>query len=374
MKRKTKLLFPVLLLALLTVFCSPLPAEIPTPSLTPVAGTESATEIVGTEFPITPTVAIADWFQVYFTSPSDPHAGDYTGGPDEALAAAIGQARLSLDVAVYSFNLWSIRDAILDAWHRGVTVRMVMESDNMEKKEVQELIAAGIPIRGDQREGLMHDKFVVIDRQEVWTGSMNFTVGGAYKDNNNLVHIRSAEVAQDYTHEFEEMFLNNLFGPDSVADTPFWNLTFGDTQLEIYFSPDDDVRANLEMLIQGAQKSIYFMAYNFTSNELGEAIRERAAAGVTISGVMDNSQVKSSRGSEYDPFIQAGLDVRLDGNPGLMHHKVIIIDRSIVVTGSYNFTASAETTNDENLLVIYNPDIAAQYLIEFARVYGQAQP
>ena len=57
-----------------------------------------------------------------------------------------------------------------------------------------------------------------------------------------------------------------------------------------------------------------------------------------------------------------------------MHHKVIIIDRSIVITGSYNFSASAEERNDENVVIIYNADIAAQYMEEFQKVYDQAQP
>jgi phosphatidylserine/phosphatidylglycerophosphate/cardiolipin synthase-like enzyme len=64
------------------------------------------------------------------------------------------------------------------------------------------------------------------------------------------------------------------------------------------------------------------------------------------------------------------LDVYQDANPGLMHHKVMIIDQSIVIFGSYNFTNSAETKNDENLLVIYNKDIATQFIAEFQRVYA----
>ena len=83
---------------------------------------------------------------------------------------------------------------------------------------------------------------------------------------------------------------------------------------------------------------------------------------------------KPTKVTEYDPFQQAGLDVRLDGNlNGLMHHKVIIIDQKIVITGSYNFTAAAETTNDENVVIIFSPEVAAQYLQEFQRVYPQAQ-
>jgi phosphatidylserine/phosphatidylglycerophosphate/cardiolipin synthase-like enzyme len=84
--------------------------------------------------------------------------------------------------------------------------------------------------------------------------------------------------------------------------------------------------------------------------------------------------VKTNQGTEYDVFQQYGLDVRLDGNGGQMHHKVIIIDRSIVITGSYNFSASAETRNDENLVIIHSPVIAGYYLDEFQRVYDQAQP
>ena len=61
-------------------------------------------------------------------------------------------------------NLWSIRDALISAHRRGVDVRMVTDSDNMDEQEVQEIKAAGIEVLGDRHESLMHDKFVVIDR------------------------------------------------------------------------------------------------------------------------------------------------------------------------------------------------------------------
>ena len=336
--------------------------------------------------PTFPPLPATSWLQIYFTDPTASHARDYEGGPDEILAAAIDGARLSVDMAAYSLNLWSIRDALLHALQRGVVVRLVMESDNMDTSEVQDLLAAGIPVIGDQREGLMHDKFVIIDRSEVWTGSMNYTTGGAYKDNNNLIRIRSVQVAKDYTNEFEEMFTNNLFGPDAIANTPDPTLTIhgtptpnpkltiDGTPVEIYFSPDDGVAKRIVELINDAQESIYFMAFSFTANDIGAAVMDRAQAGITVAGVMDDGQVVSNQGTEYDPFKQAGLDVRKDGNAdGLMHHKVILIDRKIVITGSYNFTASAEQSNDENVVIIFSPAVAAQYLEEFQRVYSQAQ-
>jgi phosphatidylserine/phosphatidylglycerophosphate/cardiolipin synthase-like enzyme len=315
----------------------------------------------------------SDWYTVYFADPTSPNAHTYRGGMDEDLAAAIDQARVSVDVAVYDFNLWSLRDALIAAQRRGVQVRMVTESDNMDEPEIQELKDAGIEVLGDRREGLMHDKFAVIDRQEVWTGSTNFTVGSVYQNDNNLIRIRSSRLADDYTTEFEEMFVDDQFGPGSPANTPYPKLTVDGTSLEVYFSPDDGALTHLVGLVDNARESVYFLAYSFTSNELAQAMIARAKDGVSVAGVFEESQYRSNTGTEYDNLRTVGLDVRLDGNPHDMHHKVIIIDEQIVITGSYNFSASAEERNDENVLIIFNPQIAAQYLQEFKRVYNLAQ-
>jgi phosphatidylserine/phosphatidylglycerophosphate/cardiolipin synthase-like enzyme len=278
-----------------------------------------------------------------------------------------------VDVAIYSLSLNSIRDALLRAHDRGVQVRMVMESDNLDRADPQRLKDAGIPILGDRREGLMHDKFVVIDKSEVWMGSMNFTDSGAYTDNNNLMRIRSVKMAEDYTKEFEEMFVDDKFGPDVVAETPNPRVTIDGTPIDVYFSPDDGVQASFLDLVNNAQESIYFMAFSFTSDELGQAVRARAVENIFVSGVMETEQVNSNFGTEFDLFQQAGLDVLRDGNEGQMHHKVMIIDENTVILGSYNFTNSAETKNDENLIVVYNEEIAAQFMAEFKRVYEQAK-
>jgi phosphatidylserine/phosphatidylglycerophosphate/cardiolipin synthase-like enzyme len=115
------------------------------------------------------------------------------------------------------------------------------------------------------------------------------------------------------------------------------------------------------------------MAYSFTSDELAAALIERAKAGVTVRGVFDKDQYHSNSGTEFDTLTNAGMDVWLDGNPRLMHHKVIIIDGQVVITGSYNFSNNAEQYNDENTLIIHDQAIAAQYLAEFQQVYELAK-
>ncbi|MGD0878402.1 MAG: phospholipase D-like domain-containing protein [Anaerolineales bacterium] len=287
--------------------------------------------------------------------------------------AALDQARLSVDVAAYNLNLWSIKDALINAHKRGVVVRMVMESDDMDNQEVQQIMDGGILIVGDHQQGLMHNKFIMIDRLDVWTGSMNHTTSGVYKDNNNLIHLHSGQIAEDYSNEFKQMFTYHLFGPDKTANTPNPKVSVAGTPVEIYFSPEDKTTRQIIELIQGAQKSINFLAYSFTSSDTGDAMIERSQAGVTVAGVMDDGQVKTSQATEYDPLTQAGLDVRQDGNLiGLMHDKVIIIDQMIVISGSYNFTESTETVNDENVVIIFSPEIAKKYLEEFQRVFQLA--
>jgi phosphatidylserine/phosphatidylglycerophosphate/cardiolipin synthase-like enzyme len=243
----------------------------------------------------------------------------------------------------------------------------------VDEAEILDLRAAGILVIDDQREPLMHHKFVVIDGIDVWTGSMNFTVSGAYKNNNNLIRIRSRRVGQDYTHEFEEMFLEDRFGALSEADTPYPAVTIDGIQVEVYFSPDDDAEDRIDEVLRRAEKSIDFMVYTLTSDVLSETMLARARAGVEVRGVIEWDQA-SNPGSDYERLRRAGLDVRLDSNPRNMHHKVIIIDDSIVITGSYNFSRSAEEYNDENVLILYDVKVSEEYLLEFKRIYEKSIP
>ena len=313
------------------------------------------------------------WFDIYFTNPASPLASQYSGGVDGPLASAIDRARLSVDVAAYRFDSFPLRRALLRASDRGVRVRLVVEANESDSSDIQALGAAGVPIVPDGPDGLMHNKFMILDGREVWTGSMNFTASGTYHDSNNMVRLISPELAAAYVGEFEEMFLDRRFGPDFVPSTTPTRTMIGDTQVTVYFSPDDGIATELDDLIRGATESVNFLAFSFTSDVLGKAMRDRAAAGVTVRGVMDADQAVSNQGTEYDEFRQASLDVYKDSLEGQMHQKVLIIDEEIVVTGSYNFSASAEYRNDENILVIRDARIAAVYLAEFWRIYEAAR-
>jgi phosphatidylserine/phosphatidylglycerophosphate/cardiolipin synthase-like enzyme len=319
-----------------------------------------------------PTPAVSDSIEVYFSRPIPGRPSSLRGGPDAALASAIDRADHSIDMAIYNLDLWSVRDALLRAADRGVDVRLVVEADNLGQPEILALIAAGIPVVADGWEPLMHDKFTVIDGGELWTGSMNYTVSDAYFNNNNLVRLRSPEAAAEYRHEFEEMFLDEAFGLFSPAGAGAALKLPDGTPIEVYFAPDDRPLGRLVELVASAEESVDLLAFSLTSDELTRALIERAEAGVRVRGVLDSDQA-ANLGSEWNALRQAGLDVHLDGSPDLMHHKVLILDGAVVVTGSYNFSRSAEEQNDENLVIVYDRGMAERYQEEFERVYVQAR-
>lgn len=312
-------------------------------------------------------------WEIYFTDPEGPNSRSLKGGPDAALVTAIDAAQFSVDMAIYHLNLWSVRDALLRAHQRGLAVRLITDNGRMEDRTIRDLQRAGIAVKSDHGSHIMHHKFAILDGNEVWTGSMNLTLNGVYLENNHFIRILSKEVAENYQVEFEEMWKWDRFGASSLADTPYPFIDMGEIQVETYFSPDDGASSRIVELIQSAQQGIDFLAFAFTSDPIGEALLQRHWQGLLIRGVVEASQSKAT-GAEATKLGMAGIDIRLDANPENMHHKAIIFDRSIVLLGSYNFTRSAEERNDENMLIIHDPALAAQFLIEFERIYQAAVP
>ena len=320
-----------------------------------------------------PQSAESSTIRVMFSPPSDDQVDSLRGGADAELAAAIGQAESEVVAALYDLNLWSVRDALIAAHERGVRVRLVMEADRSDRSEVIDLLYSGISIHFDQRPPLMHHKFIVIDERWVWTGSMNWTLNGVYRNNNDLLIIDSMDMAENYLVEFEEMYQDDRFGELSLADTPYPFLVVGEAAIETAFSPDDNVAARVLRSLDRAERQIEIMAFVFTSDPLAEAILAAHRRGVQVRGVFEAARI-GDLGSDVERLRAAGLPIRLDTNPNTMHHKAILIDGRLVITGSYNFTRSAEERNDENLLIIDSESINRTYLDQFEALYQAAVP
>jgi hypothetical protein len=205
------------------------------------------------------------------------------------------------------------------------------------------------------------------DRKYSEQSEVNFTEGDTYRLNNNAIKIVSHQLAQNYTAEFEKMFVQRSFGPSKPAGGTEALLTLQGVPIENYFAPEDGVADKITARLAQAKQSIHFLAFSFTSDPIGSAMLARAKAGVSVAGVFEKTG-SETQFSEYSKMRQAKLDVLQDGNPYVMHHKVIIIDGRTVIFGSFNFSNNADKDNDENLLIIDDPTLAQAFEAEFQRV------
>ncbi len=315
----------------------------------------------------------ASWCQLYFTNPVvTSRLLDPSGGIPDQIASAFDGAQQTVDLAIYQFDLKVLSDALLRAQARGVRVRVVTDSDSLNMDGIVALLKAGVPVVPDQRQAIMHDKFAVIDGAAVWTGSMNYTFTDAYRNDNNVVAIQSPELAQNYTHEFEKMFVTRQFGAHSRGDTPHPLIMLAGTEIETYYSPAGAVAAHVNDALASARDSVLFMAFDFTRQDFGQTLLDQAAAGRDVRGVFEGQQLAAGGDAAWQLLARGGLaaNIRKDGNLYNMHNKVFIIDKAVVVTGSYNFSAAAENDNDENALIIHNPAIAAAYFADWEKIWA----
>jgi phosphatidylserine/phosphatidylglycerophosphate/cardiolipin synthase-like enzyme len=315
------------------------------------------------------SAALTGNIALYFSRPQGLN-GARTGGPDQYVARSIENATCCIDIAVYDLDLLSIARALVRAAQRGVTVRIVTDSDNVGGEAIAMLQGVGVPIVGDRRSALMHDKFIVLDRLQLWAGSMNLTVNDAYLNDNNFFQIDSPALAEVFEGEFEEMFTHHLFGAGPAGESG-GPVSLGDgCTVQPFFAPDDSPAGALIARIQSARHSIHFMAFSFTSQDISAALQSARNRGVSVQGVVERTQAESNQGAQFFPLRSAGMDIRMDGNPRNMHHKVMLFDGETIVTGSYNFTASAENNNDEDMMIFLCPSAAAQFEMEFRHVFA----
>jgi phosphatidylserine/phosphatidylglycerophosphate/cardiolipin synthase-like enzyme len=320
------------------------------------------------------------WFQLYFTTPINTNdESRFTGSPLEAaVVALLDSATQTIDGAFFQLNSQPITDALIRAKQRNVKVRVVTDGEYGQEapdSTVDQLELAKIDVKSDGSRGAyMHDKFFVVDGAYVWTGSTNFTHNDIYNNNNNSMLIRSSRLAADYTAAFEVLYAAK-FSQNPVPPNP--TVTVEGTQIEVFYSPGSGAPARLAELLSSA-KSVQFMAYSFTqgltwkdssgkSNSIMDLLLQRQQSGqLDLMGIIENTNRRFAK-----PLVCGGAQVRWDGNPDVLHHKVFIIDGSTVVMGSFNYSQNAQNDNNENMLIIHNASLAQAYLEEFQRLWAE---
>jgi phosphatidylserine/phosphatidylglycerophosphate/cardiolipin synthase-like enzyme len=130
--------------------------------------------------------------------------------------------------------------------------------------------------------------------------------------------------------------------------------------IEVFFSPKGGCTEAVVKELNAAKTSVLVQAYSFTSTPIAKALLEAHKRGVKVEVVLDKSQ-RTEKYSEADFLVNSGIPTRIDAQHAIAHNKVMVIDGEVVITGSFNFTKSAEHSNAENLLVIRDKALAEKY-------------
>ncbi len=382
---------------------------------------------------------------------------------EQILIDNIKRAQSEILIAIHEIDLPLLTKEIVNAHKRGVDVKVVIENTynipfyilnqyeygsldghyqskyaqkfyfldtnsdgDISQKEINErdsitmLKNANIPVvddtfDGSMGSGLMHHKFVVIDRTSVVVSSANFTLSGIHGDYTNpystgnanaLVVFHVPDLAQIFTTEFAIMYGDGFSGSGMSRfgiNKPYrgeFAVTGSNWRVKGQFSATSesaDWRYSTNALIgrqlSYAQESIHMALFVFSEQKLADILERRHQKGLEISILVDPSfisrswsevldmwglEMKDSQNCHYElgnrpwrPSLKwAGTPVLGSGDK--LHHKFAVVDGRKVIFGSQNWSPSGAHKNDENVLVIENEYIAAQFLNEYQRMFSNS--
>lgn len=329
---------------------------------------------------LTPAAAASDAFTPLFLGSLNGSASPNPSAADQMFTALATHATTSIDIALYDFNRASVRDALIAAKGRGLTVRVVGDNDDSVDPAYQPTYnavqTAGIPVVTDTKSSLMHNKFAVFDNQVTWTGSVNFSDTGFTLNGENAIVITSTVLADIYHTEFNELF-GGAFSNDKTDNTTH-TLTVGSVPVEVAFAPTDGIEQRIINAINSADKTVQVTMFTFTNQAMAQALMAARQRGVAVEVILDSLAAGSSF-SQRDPLCAAGVTVHVEDWDGKLHDKYAIVDAGttsdpLILTGSTNWTSNAVTANDENLLIVHDGDLVQAYTSDFTRLRSALGP
>jgi phosphatidylserine/phosphatidylglycerophosphate/cardiolipin synthase-like enzyme len=230
-------------------------------------------------------------------------------------------------------------------------VALVLDEDSKQKPKTNNFFLR----TGD---GLMHNKFCIINNSFIITGSYNpthsFSLSADTTDYNTVITIESDALAKIYLRAHKQLHKKNKVSSSQNK------ILHNDFLIEAYFCPQDDCQSQVLRIVNSANESIDFALFTFTDKEVSALLKTKHELNMSVSGIVESYQSKTY--NQYYPLKDAGLPILLESSPRLQHTKLFVVDEKILIIGSYNPTIAATSINDENILTIHNKGIAQVYV------------
>ncbi|MEO7841164.1 MAG: phospholipase D-like domain-containing protein [Anaerolineales bacterium] len=306
------------------------------------------------------------------------------GGQDnlrDVIINFIDGAQTSLYIAVQELDSKPIADAIIRARQRRVLVKLVLEADYLvEKKALLDpfltegenetnrllqnaILRASIYVRSDFNPDIFHQKFIVRDNKSLLTGSTNFTETDTSLNLNHIVVIHDGIIARIYKKEFDEIQQGHFGKLNEGHDAAPPEVLVSNVRVKALFAPDHNPEMEIMKQIAKARERVDFAIFTFASSSgIDDQLVFAKQAGISIRGALFTSQANQAW-SASDTLANAGLSLFFVPRTGLpepkprkLHHKLMVIDKQLIIAGSFNYTHPANYLNDENLIIIGDLD------------------
>jgi len=316
---------------------------------------------------------------------------------EDTLISYINRAEESIDFCIYNINnsgLSDISGALNSAHNRGVRVRFIT-CGSTAHSGMDDLITDIPTLESphNSETGIMHNKFAIFDANSsdtekpwIWSGSTNLTYDQVNTDANNMIFIQDQTLTKAYQIEFEEMwggsgdqpnYSQSKFGANKIDNTPHEFIISGN-RLQSYFSPSDGTNQQIINAINSADNDLDIETMLITRTDIANSIREADERGVEVHVITNASGGNSSTVNDIlTAALPNGKFIFDNTASAILHHKLAIVDANFstsdpqVITGSHNWSNSANDRNDENTLIIHNEEIANQYFQQFAYRFAE---
>lgn len=266
----------------------------------------------------------------------------------DTLVESMRNAKHSIQVAIYSLKDSKIIQTLNDKAKQGIKVTVVCDATASEG--VEKLLHRSIKLTCRAGNGLMHDKWIVVDQEHLWLGSANMTKDSLHKHFNLMEQMHSPEVATHLSKKIAQISMGKYEKP-----IPPLHFTVKGKRSSLHFLPDDPhASTTIKELIDSAEKTIRVAMYTFTRKDLADSLIAAKKRGVKVEVALDMSTSKNASKKINDLLKKSKIKQYYNCGNELLHHKFVWIDDKILAHGSANWTIAAFKQNDDCIMIHYD--------------------
>lgn len=265
----------------------------------------------------------------------------------KTLASAIQNAKKSIVLMIYSLNDPEIIQALKKKSEEGVSVKVIY--DARASVGVDRKLGPAVDAIARASHGLMHQKIMVLDEEEVWLGSANMTTDSLFEQGNLVAALRCSHLANNILQKAKCMSEDSFEKP--IANHLF---SIGGQDCELWFLPDNNQAvAKIKTILQGAKKTIRVAMYTFSRYDFAKELIDAKKRGVNVEVFLDHQSSKGASSQIVAMLKKHGISIFTNPGQSLLHYKFLYVDDATLVNGSANWTKAAFQQNDDVFMIFH---------------------